>query len=66
MQRIARVIGLKPGMIDKYKRLSPAVWHEVAAQNSKSNIHNDKMFLREPKNLLSGNWEYEGKDSAPK
>lgn len=62
MQRMGMVIGLKPDMIDEYKRLHAAVWPEVLAQIAQSNIRNYSIFLREPESLLFGYWEYHGDD----
>ena len=62
MQRMGMVIGIKPEMIDEYKRLHAAVWPDVLAQIAKSNIRNYTIFLREPENLLFGYWEYHGTD----
>lgn len=62
MQRMGMVIGVKPDMIDEYKRLHSAVWPDVLAQIRNSNIHNYTIFLREPENLLFGYWEYDGTD----
>jgi L-rhamnose mutarotase len=64
MQRMAMVIGLKPEMIDEYKRLHLAVWPDVLAQISRSNIRNYSIFLREPENLLFAYMEYHGTDFA--
>ena len=62
MQRMGMVIGVKPDMIAEYKRLHAAVWPEVLALISASNIRNYTIFLREPENLLFGYWEYHGTD----
>lgn len=62
MQRMGMVIGVKPEMIAEYKRLHAAVWPEILALISESNIRNYTIFLREPENLLFGYWEYHGSD----
>lgn len=62
MQRMGMVIGIKPAMIAEYKRLHAAVWPDVLAQISASNIRNFSIFLREPENLLFGYMEYHGDD----
>ena len=62
MQRMGMLIGLKPDMIDTYKRLHADVWPYVLAQIAGSNIRNYTIFLREPENLLFGYWEYHGSD----
>ena len=62
MQRMGMVIGLKPEKIAEYKRLHAAVWPDILDMISKCNIRNYSIFLREPENLLFGNWEYHGAD----
>ncbi|WP_245223649.1 L-rhamnose mutarotase [Ruegeria sp. HKCCSP346] len=62
MQRMGMVIGVKPEMIEEYKRLHAAVWPQVLKQIRNSNIRNYTIFLREPENLLFGYWEYHGED----
>ncbi|MDU9005618.1 L-rhamnose mutarotase [Sedimentitalea todarodis] len=62
MQRMGMVIGIKPDMIETYKRLHAAAWPDVLAQIAQSNIRNYTIFLREPENLLFGYWEYHGTD----
>lgn len=64
MQRMGMVIGIKPEMIETYKRLHVDVWPDVLAQIKGSNIRNYTIFLREPENLLFGYWEYHGADFA--
>ena len=57
-------IRVRPERIEEYKRLHSAVWPEVLARISASNIRNYTIFLREPENLLFGYWEYHGSDFA--
>ena len=64
MKRMGHVIGLKPGVIDEYKRIHAAVWPEVLQAISDSNIRNYTIFLKEPENLLFAYWEYHGSDLA--
>ena len=64
MQRMGMVIGIKPEMIEDYKRLHSAAWPEILAQIKACNIRNYSIFLREPENLLFGYWEYHGSDFA--
>jgi L-rhamnose mutarotase len=64
MQRIGMVIGVKPEMIEEYKRLHAAVWPEVLARISACNIRNYSIFLKEPENLLFSFFEYHGTDYA--
>ena len=62
MKRMGMVIGIKPEMIEEYKRLHANAWPEVLKQIKGSNIRNYTIFLREPENLLFGYWEYHGTD----
>ena len=58
------VIGIAPEKIAEYKVLHAAVWAQVLARLSASNVRNYSIFLREPENLLFGYWEYHGEDFA--
>ena len=62
MQRMGMMIGLKAEKVAEYKRLHAAVWPEVLAVISASNIRNYTIFLREPENLMFAYWEYHGDD----
>jgi L-rhamnose mutarotase len=62
MKRMGMVI--KPEYIAEYKRTHAAVWPEVLARISDSNIRNYTIFLREPENLLFAYCEYHGEDWA--
>jgi len=64
MQRMGRVIGLKPEVIAEYKRIHAAVWPEVLKAIADSNIRNYTIFLKEPENILFAYWEYHGSDFA--
>lgn len=64
MQRMGMMIGLRPEKIAEYKVLHAAVWPDVLARISASNIRNYTIFLREPENILFGTWEYHGTDFA--
>jgi L-rhamnose mutarotase len=64
MQRIGMTIGLRPEKVAEYKALHAAVWPEVLARITASNIRNYTIFLREPENVLFGTWEYHGTDFA--
>lgn len=63
-QRMGMCLGLKPEHAAEYKRLHAAVWPEVLARISASNIQNYSIFLREPENFLFAYWEYAGADFA--
>ncbi len=52
MQRMGMVIGIKPDKIEEYRHLHAAVWPQVLARITHSNIRNYTIFLREPENLL--------------
>ena len=62
MQRIARIIQLKPEAIDEYKKIHAEVWPGVLATIAACNIKNYSIFLREPENLLFAYFEYHGED----
>jgi L-rhamnose mutarotase len=64
MERMAMVIGIKPGDIPEYKRLHAETWPEILAMISACHIRNYSIYLREPENLLFGYWEYHGTDFA--
>lgn len=64
MQRMAMMIGLRPESMDEYKALHAAVWPQVLARISASNIRNYSIFLRQPENVMFGYWEYHGTDFA--
>ena len=64
VQRMGRVIGIKPGGIARYKELHANPWPEVIQDLKDRNIHNFSIFLREPENLLFSYWEYTGTDFA--
>jgi L-rhamnose mutarotase len=62
MQRVARLIGLKPECVAEYKRWHASIWPELAAHIKSCNISNYTIFLREPENLLFLYFEYGGDD----
>lgn len=62
MQRKGFVLGLRPDRVDDYRRLHAAVWPEVLAMISASNIRNYTIYLKEPENLLFSTFEYHGAD----
>lgn len=62
MQRMSMVIGIAPEHIEEYKKRHSAVWPEVLARLSQSNITNYSIFLRQPENLMFSYWEYVGDD----
>ena len=60
MQRMCRIIKVKPEIIAEYKRIHAAVWPEILEAIRMSNVQNYSIFLREPENLLISYWEYIG------
>jgi L-rhamnose mutarotase len=64
MTRMGLCIGVKAETAAEYKRLHAAVWPDILARISASNIRNYSIFLREPENLLFAYWEYHGADFA--
>lgn len=64
MQRMGMVLGLNADKVAEYRKLHEAVWPEILALISESNITNYSIFLKEPENLLFAYWEYIGTDFA--
>ena len=64
MERMCRIIKIKPEIIPRYKRIHAAVWPEILKAIADSNVRNYSIFLREPENLLISYWEYHGADYA--
>ena len=62
MERMCRVIQVKPDVIAEYKRIHADVWPEILAAIKQSNVQNYTIFLKEPENLLISYWEYIGED----
>ncbi len=62
MKRMGMVIGIRPEMIEEYKRLHAEIWPEILQGITDANIRNYTIFLRQPENLLFGTWEYHGDD----
>ena len=62
MQRMGRVIKLKPEVIPEYKRIHAAVWPEILDAIRASNVRNYTIFLKEPENILFAYWENHGTD----
>ena len=62
IQRVGRVIGIKPEGIARYKELLSKPWPEIIERLKERNIQNFSIFLREPENLLFSYWEYTGSD----
>ena len=58
VQRMGRVIGIKPEGIARYKELHANPWPDVVKKLKERNIQNFSIFLREPENLLFSYWEY--------
>jgi L-rhamnose mutarotase len=59
-RRFGQVIGLRPEKRAEYLRLHAAVWPEVEARLSRSNIGNYSIFVHG--DLLFGYFEYTGDD----
>ena len=64
MERIAKIIRLKPEAIDEYKKIHAEVWPGVLQTIADCHIKNYSIFLREPENLLFAYFEYHGTDFA--
>lgn len=63
-QRMGMCLKLKAERVAEYKALHEAVWPEVLARISASNIRDYTIFLKEPENILFGTWLYVGDDFA--
>lgn len=62
VQRMGRVIGIRPEGIKRYKELHANPWPDTLERLRARNIQNFSIFLREPENLLFSYWEYTGSD----
>jgi len=62
MKRYGSLIGLRPEVMEEYKKYHAAVWPEVLDMIRKCNIRNYSIFLKD--NLLFGYFEYDGTDYA--
>ena len=60
MKRYGQVIGLKPGVLEAYKRYHGAVWAEVAKTIADCNIRNYSIFHKAGR--LFAYFEYVGAD----
>lgn len=62
MERMGKIIRLKPEAIDEYKKIHAEVWPGVLQTIAACHIKNYSIFLREPENLLFAYFEYHGTD----
>lgn len=62
MQRYARIVRLKPGQLEEYRRIHQAVWPGVLEQIRQCHIRNYSIFHRD--GLLFAYFEYHGEDLA--
>jgi L-rhamnose mutarotase len=60
VQRIGRVIGIKPDAINEYIKIHADVWPEVLATIHACNVRNYSIFLHN--NQLFAYYEYVGQD----
>jgi len=60
MKRFGQVLKLKPETIASYRKYHKAVWPEVLAAISRSNIRNYSIYLKD--DLLFAYFEYHGSD----
>ena len=60
MKRYGMVIGVKPEMLEEYKRLHAAAWPEVLRTIAACNIKNYSIYYRD--NTLFSYFEYTGTD----
>jgi L-rhamnose mutarotase len=60
MKRYGSLIGIKPEVLESYKKYHLAVWPEILDMISKCNIRNYSIYLKD--NLLFAYFEYQGSD----
>jgi len=60
VKRIGQVIGIKPEIIEEYKRIHVKIWDEIADAISEAGITNYSIFLKD--NQLFAYLEYTGPD----
>jgi len=60
MKRYGHALRLKPETVASYKKYHQAVWPEVLAAISRSNIRNYSIYLKD--DLLFAYFEYHGED----
>jgi len=60
MVRYGQVIGLKPGVLETYKKFHASVWPEVAAMIRACNIQNYSIYHKD--GTLFAYFEYTGSD----
>ena len=62
MKRHGQLIGVKPEVLDEYKRYHAAVWPEILDMIGQCNIHNYSIYHKD--GLLFAYFEYVGDDFA--
>ncbi len=62
MVRYGQIIGIKPGVLEKYKKFHASVWPEVSAMISACNIKNYSIYHKD--STLFAYFEYTGSDFA--
>ena len=62
MKRYGSVIGIRPEVVEEYKKHHASVWPEVLNMIRQCNIRNYSIFLKD--DLLFGYFEYHGTDFA--
>lgn len=62
MRRYGSVIGIRPEVVEEYKKHHASVWPEVLKMIRQCNIRNYSIFLKD--DLLFGYFEYHGTDFA--
>jgi L-rhamnose mutarotase len=60
MQRFGQLIGVKPEVLEEYKRYHAAAWPEILAMIRECNIRNYSIFHKD--DLLFAYFEYVGDD----
>ena len=62
IKRFGKVIGLRLDRVAHHKRLHANVWPGVLDALRRNGWRNFDIYLKEPENLLFGNFEYDGDD----
>ena len=62
MKRHGQLIGVKPEVLEQYKRYHAAVWPEILDMIGQCNIHNYSIYHKD--GLLFAYFEYTGEDFA--
>ena len=65
VKRVGAVVGIRPELIDTYRRLHANPWPEVLMENSRAGRSNYSIFLFPQHNLLFSYYELRNERSVP-